>query len=141
MLDYNVPGGKLNRGMAVYDVLASLKEGEVRVCGWQLQPALASRCPLQTSPAAATAQTQQQGPLWRRRGRWQFRVVCPVSTKQQLTERTGRSGEVQFNRDSVQKQGRFYNLRCQYSRLLFVCRTCRSRRSSRQMLWDGALSG
>eukprot|EP00775_Hariotina_reticulata_P012243 gene12243-12380_t len=25
MLDYNVPGGKLNRGMAVYDVLASIK--------------------------------------------------------------------------------------------------------------------
>ncbi len=25
MLDYNVPGGKLNRGMAVYDVLAAIK--------------------------------------------------------------------------------------------------------------------
>lgn len=28
MLDYNVPGGKLNRGMAVYDVLASIKGPE-----------------------------------------------------------------------------------------------------------------
>ncbi|WIA39084.1 hypothetical protein OEZ86_005226 [Tetradesmus obliquus] len=28
MLDYNVPGGKLNRGMAVYDVLASIKGAE-----------------------------------------------------------------------------------------------------------------
>jgi farnesyl diphosphate synthase len=30
MLDYNVPGGKLNRGMAVYDVLASIKNPAVR---------------------------------------------------------------------------------------------------------------
>jgi hypothetical protein len=29
MLDYNVPGGKLNRGMAVYDVLAAIKGAEV----------------------------------------------------------------------------------------------------------------
>lgn len=29
MNDYNVPGGKLNRGMAVYDVLASIKGAEV----------------------------------------------------------------------------------------------------------------
>lgn len=29
MLDYNVPHGKLNRGMAVLDVLASAKGGEV----------------------------------------------------------------------------------------------------------------
>lgn len=29
MLDYNVPGGKLNRGMAVYDVLASIQGEEV----------------------------------------------------------------------------------------------------------------
>lgn len=30
MLDYNVPGGKLNRGMAVLDVLRALKgEGQV----------------------------------------------------------------------------------------------------------------
>jgi hypothetical protein len=29
MMDYNVPGGKLNRGMAVYDVLAALKGAEV----------------------------------------------------------------------------------------------------------------
>jgi farnesyl diphosphate synthase len=29
MLDYNVPGGKLNRGMAVYDVLAAMKGAEV----------------------------------------------------------------------------------------------------------------
>lgn len=29
MLDYNVPGGKLNRGMAVLDVLRALK-GTVR---------------------------------------------------------------------------------------------------------------
>ncbi|KIZ02614.1 hypothetical protein MNEG_5340 [Monoraphidium neglectum] len=28
MLDYNVPGGKLNRGMAVYDVLAAMKGPE-----------------------------------------------------------------------------------------------------------------
>ncbi|KAF6256016.1 isoprenoid synthase domain-containing protein [Scenedesmus sp. NREL 46B-D3] len=28
MLDYNVPGGKLNRGMAVYDVLVSIKGAE-----------------------------------------------------------------------------------------------------------------
>lgn len=28
MLDYNVPGGKLNRGMAVYDVLAAIKGDE-----------------------------------------------------------------------------------------------------------------
>ena len=26
MLDYNVPGGKLNRGMAVADVLRAVKE-------------------------------------------------------------------------------------------------------------------
>ena len=25
MIDYNVPGGKLNRGMAVYDVLAAIQ--------------------------------------------------------------------------------------------------------------------
>jgi ATP-dependent protease ClpP protease subunit len=31
MYDYNVPGGKLNRGMAVYDVLAAVKGAEVRV--------------------------------------------------------------------------------------------------------------
>lgn len=30
MLDYNVPGGKLNRGMAVYDVLAAIKGEDVR---------------------------------------------------------------------------------------------------------------
>ncbi len=29
MLDYNVPGGKLNRGMAVYDVLVALKGADV----------------------------------------------------------------------------------------------------------------
>lgn len=29
MLDYNVPGGKLNRGMAVLDVLMALKQGKV----------------------------------------------------------------------------------------------------------------
>jgi len=29
MVDYNVPGGKLNRGMAVYDVLVSIKGAEV----------------------------------------------------------------------------------------------------------------
>lgn len=29
MLDYNVPGGKLNRGMAVADVLKAVKETEV----------------------------------------------------------------------------------------------------------------
>ena len=28
-LDYNVPGGKLNRGMAVADVLRAIKEGQV----------------------------------------------------------------------------------------------------------------
>jgi len=28
MIDYNVPGGKLNRGMAVYDVLAAIKGAE-----------------------------------------------------------------------------------------------------------------
>ena len=32
MLDYNVPGGKLNRGMAVYDVLAACKGTDVRMC-------------------------------------------------------------------------------------------------------------
>ena len=30
MLDYNVPGGKLNRGMAVRDVLTALKQTAVR---------------------------------------------------------------------------------------------------------------
>ena len=30
-LDYNVPGGKLNRGMAVYDVLAAIKGKQVRM--------------------------------------------------------------------------------------------------------------
>ena len=30
MLDYNVPGGKLNRGMAVLDVLRALKHPAVR---------------------------------------------------------------------------------------------------------------
>jgi len=29
MLDYNVPGGKLNRGLAVADVLHAIKEGQV----------------------------------------------------------------------------------------------------------------
>lgn len=29
MLDYNVPGGKLNRGMAVYEVLVAIKGAEV----------------------------------------------------------------------------------------------------------------
>lgn len=29
MLDYNVPGGKLNRGMAVLDVLRALKLDQV----------------------------------------------------------------------------------------------------------------
>lgn len=29
MLDYTVPGGKLNRGMAVLDVLLALKDGNV----------------------------------------------------------------------------------------------------------------
>lgn len=28
-LDYNVPGGKLNRGMAVADVYRAIKEGQV----------------------------------------------------------------------------------------------------------------
>ena len=31
MLDYNVPGGKLNRGMAVADTLAAVRHPEV---GW-----------------------------------------------------------------------------------------------------------
>lgn len=31
MTDYTVPGGKLNRGMAVYDVLASIKGAEVGI--------------------------------------------------------------------------------------------------------------
>lgn len=30
MLDYNVPGGKLNRGMAVFDVLKAVKGTKVR---------------------------------------------------------------------------------------------------------------
>ena len=29
MLDYNVPGGKLNRGLAVADVLSVLQDGQV----------------------------------------------------------------------------------------------------------------
>lgn len=29
-MDYNVPGGKLNRGMAVYDVLAAIKDSQVQ---------------------------------------------------------------------------------------------------------------
>jgi len=33
MLDYNVPGGKLNRGMAVLDVLRGLKHPAVRRIG------------------------------------------------------------------------------------------------------------
>lgn len=35
--DYNVPGGKLNRGMAVYDVIAAIKGAEVGglPCAWQ----------------------------------------------------------------------------------------------------------
>lgn len=33
VLDYNVPGGKLNRGMAVYDVLAAIKGAEVCAAG------------------------------------------------------------------------------------------------------------
>ena len=32
MLDYNVPGGKLNRGMAVADILRVFKKGEVGPC-------------------------------------------------------------------------------------------------------------
>ena len=31
MLDYNVPGGKLNRGMAVYDALKAIRGSQV--CG------------------------------------------------------------------------------------------------------------
>ena len=42
MLDYNVPGGKLNRGMAVADVLSAIKEGEVCYQNLQMQC-----CPLQ----------------------------------------------------------------------------------------------
>jgi hypothetical protein len=38
VMDYNVPGGKLNRGMAVYDVIAAIKGAEVR-------SALAHGCP------------------------------------------------------------------------------------------------
>ena len=30
MLDYNVPGGKLNRGVAVADISKVFKKGEVR---------------------------------------------------------------------------------------------------------------
>jgi len=30
VLDYNVPGGKLNRGMAVFDVLEAIKGADVR---------------------------------------------------------------------------------------------------------------
>ncbi|KAK9807629.1 hypothetical protein WJX72_004700 [[Myrmecia] bisecta] len=46
MLDYNVPGGKLNRGMAVVDVLRSLKNGQAltedevfraNVLGWCIE--------------------------------------------------------------------------------------------------------
>ena len=32
MLDYNVPGGKLNRGLAVADILRVFKKGEVGPC-------------------------------------------------------------------------------------------------------------
>ena len=34
MLDYNVPGGKLNRGMAVADVLAAVKSNQVQHGHW-----------------------------------------------------------------------------------------------------------
>lgn len=45
MLMYNVPGGKLNRGMAVYDTLAAIKDGTVEaelafkanVLGWCIE--------------------------------------------------------------------------------------------------------
>lgn len=29
VMDYNVPGGKLNRGMAVYDVVSAIKGADV----------------------------------------------------------------------------------------------------------------
>lgn len=44
MTDYNVPGGKLNRGMAVYDVLAAIKGAEVRLQAKATPPALQSSC-------------------------------------------------------------------------------------------------
>eukprot|EP00967_Tisochrysis_lutea_P009997 scaffold11597_cov20-Tisochrysis_lutea.AAC.6 len=36
VLDYNVPGGKLNRGMAVYDVLEAIKgpESDINLEWW-----------------------------------------------------------------------------------------------------------
>lgn len=47
MTDYNVPGGKLNRGMAVYDVLAAIKGAEVsaaRGTGAAVRASLRMRC-------------------------------------------------------------------------------------------------
>jgi hypothetical protein len=42
MLDYNVPGGKLNRGMAVYDVIAAIKGADVSARGGR--PIWLGRC-------------------------------------------------------------------------------------------------
>ena len=42
MLDFNVPGGKLNRGMAVYDVLAAISGAEVR--SWLANVSVNSSC-------------------------------------------------------------------------------------------------
>ncbi len=45
MLDYNVPGGKLNRGMAVLDVLRALKDPAVRHIWPQLTRGYTWLCP------------------------------------------------------------------------------------------------
>ena len=42
VLDYNVPGGKLNRGMAVLDALKAVLKGKVR---WPRQPDLSIHQP------------------------------------------------------------------------------------------------
>ena len=60
MIDYNVPGGKLNRGMAVYDVLAAIKGAEhvtreeafkANALGWCIEWVHA-RCARRPPPAA-----------------------------------------------------------------------------------------
>lgn len=65
MLDHTVPGGKLNRGMAVYDVLAAIKGADkltseeifkANMLGWCIELVGSSRgssrcCIMQSAPA------------------------------------------------------------------------------------------
>jgi hypothetical protein len=61
VMDYNVPGGKLNRGMAVYDVLAAIKGQDVSMTLAKLR--VRALCIRGSSPEAPIAVTPLAGPL------------------------------------------------------------------------------